>query len=149
MHYFWTYWYPLVTPVAMFIMWLQTVLTQAKSFRFPNHFVTFTRFLPVLVNSILRWLKFFLSIPRAPLIVTVRPLTHILTSSGTVTSWDDSIVFILLANFTFTLIEKAEDKKNVTCVSFVFTHFDSNHLNRQYLFRHHHFNQSLTKAFYH
>lgn len=91
---FWIYLYPLVTPTAMFVIWLQIVLTQAKSLRLPNHFSTLTVSGDIFFNSILRWLKFRFKTPLSPRTVTSLPFTHIFTPAGTVTSWLELIFFI-------------------------------------------------------
>ena len=68
-----------MTPLIIFSIWVQMVLTQANSLRLANQTSTRTFFLPTSVSSNFRWLKFLTRVPRGPLTVTSRPFSLILT----------------------------------------------------------------------
>ena len=68
-----------MTPLIIFSIWVQMVLTQANSLRLANQTSTRTFFLPTSVSSNFRCLKFLTRVPRGPLTVTSRPFSLILT----------------------------------------------------------------------
>lgn len=68
-----------ITPLIMFSMWEQIVLTQASSLRFANHTSTRSFLLPRRVNSKFKCLKFLTRVPRGPFTVTSRLFSLIVT----------------------------------------------------------------------
>lgn len=80
----------------MFSMWEQTVRTAANCFFVPNHFSTLRVLLLVIWMSKAKCLKFRLSTPRGPFIVTILDFTLASMPLGILTHWFELMVLILL-----------------------------------------------------
>ena len=83
--------FTLVTPFIMFSIWLQTVLTAANSFLFPNHFSTLIVVGLGMLMSTARWRNSLVRLPRGPVMVTLRECTFPVTEMTLNYSWNTKV----------------------------------------------------------